>query len=288
MTIDILICTIDEGITSVPSCLMDKLDGVGYVVSFQYTDTKYLSLVPELLKSREDVFLTCLEGRGLSANRNNAIAHAKADFCIIADDDCRYTPERLEMMKDAFLRHKSADMLMFQSLGPDGELLRPYPSCSFNMHCPPKGYYPISIDLAFRRESMDDILFDTRFGLGSPFMGCGEEGVWVETAKRMGKTVLYVPQPLAQTMEIPKSGRGIFHDSKKLFGYGALSYFVYGFSAILRCLKYVVLNAPSHQVSIIGAYKGMLKGIFYIMRDGRKIDKEKMVVRKKGKKQWQI
>jgi len=288
MTIDILICTIDDGITSVPSCLMDEEEGVGYVVSFQYTDSKFLQLVPEVLRQRTDVTLTTLEGRGLSANRNNAIAHSQADICVISDDDCRYTPERLSKLKDAFARHEEADVLMMQALGPDGQLLRPYPECSFNMQCPPKGYYPISIDLAFKRECMVDIPFDTRFGLGSQYMEGGEEGVWVETAKRMGKNVLYVPQPLAQTMEHPKSGDAIFGNPRKLFAYGALSYFVYGPTAVLRCLKFAVVQAPRHQASVVAAFAGMLNGIFYIMRDGRKISKEKIVKKDKHQKQWRI
>ena len=288
MTIDILICTIDEGITAVPSCLMEKMEGVGYVVSFQYSDAKYLDFIPETLRNRDDVTLATLGGRGLSANRNNAMDHARADICVIADDDCRYTPERLNMLREAFDRHVEADVLMMQSLGPDGQLLRTYPECSFNLHCPPKGYYPISIDLAFRRENMMDIAFDERFGLGSKYMEGGEEGVWVETAKRMGKTVLYVPQPLAQTMEQPKSGDDIFDNPRKLFAYGALSYFVYGLTALLRCLKFAVIEAPRHHASVMNAYKGMLKGIRYIMRDGRKIEKDKIVKREKHQKQWRI
>ena len=288
MTVDILICTFNEGIASVPSCLMDEKDGVGYVVSFQYTDDKYLLMVPEELLTRKDVLLTSIKGRGLSANRNNAIAHSRADICVIADDDCRYTQERLSQMMEAFGRYEEADVLMLQSLGPDGSLLREYPDCSFNLQCPPKGYYPISIDLAFRRERMKDVGFDLRFGLGSERMTGGEEGVWVETAKRMGKTVLYVPQPLAQTTAYPKSGEQIFCEPKKLFSYGALSYFVYGASSILRCLKYAVLQAPKHQAPVVGSFINMLKGILYIMRDGRRIDKNKVVKRDKRQKQWRI
>ena len=77
MTVDILICTLNESIASVPSCLMDEKDGVGYVVSFQYTDDKYLLMVPEELLTRKDVLLTSIEGHGLSANRNNAITHSR-------------------------------------------------------------------------------------------------------------------------------------------------------------------------------------------------------------------
>lgn len=288
MTVDILICTLNEGITSVPLCLMEETEGVGYVVSMQYTDGKFLNSIPEALRTRKDVTVTTIEGRGLSANRNNAIAHSQADICVVADDDCRYTPERITDLIDAFNRHEEADVLMLQSLGPDGKLLRDYPECSFNMQCPPRGYFPISIDLAFRRERMADIAFDLRFGLGSERMTGGEEGVWVETAKRTGRTVLYVPQPLAQTLEVPKSGDRLFDNPRKLFSYGALSYFVYGLSSVVRCLKFAFLESSKHQAPLISAYGNMLKGILYIMHDGRIIDKDKIVKRDKKLKQWKI
>ena len=50
MTLDILICTIDEGIEKVPKVLMPPRDGVRYVVSMQYTQKTMKERVPAVLK----------------------------------------------------------------------------------------------------------------------------------------------------------------------------------------------------------------------------------------------
>ena len=52
MTIDILICTIDNGIKRIPHMLMPPQEGISYVVSMQYTDKAYLDLIPDVLKER--------------------------------------------------------------------------------------------------------------------------------------------------------------------------------------------------------------------------------------------
>ena len=71
--IEVLICTVDEGIRRVPDVLSPTVRGdVRYLVSFQYTDKKWLEAVPEMLKRRADVKIVALAGRGLSVNRNHA------------------------------------------------------------------------------------------------------------------------------------------------------------------------------------------------------------------------
>jgi hypothetical protein len=80
MTLDILICTIDEGILRVPEVLMSPRGDVRYVVSMQWTSPRagrkdeeveesLLEQVPEVLREREDVTLTFLEGKGLSREK---------------------------------------------------------------------------------------------------------------------------------------------------------------------------------------------------------------------------
>ena len=89
--IDVLICTIDAGITRVPKVLLEHMEGVRYVVSMQYTEEHFLQQVPEVLKERTDVELCYLQGRGLSRTRNMALSHVTSDVLLIADDDERLT-----------------------------------------------------------------------------------------------------------------------------------------------------------------------------------------------------
>ena len=71
MTLEILICTIDEGINRVADMLLPQATGLRYLVSWQQTG-KVAPMVPARLR-RPDVHVFTLQGNGLSHNRNNAL-----------------------------------------------------------------------------------------------------------------------------------------------------------------------------------------------------------------------
>ena len=92
MTLQLLICTFNDGIKRIPDLLLPPIDGVEYLVSWQQADDFTPHELPEEIADRSDVEVTTLPGLGLSRNRNNCFLHASADICLICDDDCRYTP----------------------------------------------------------------------------------------------------------------------------------------------------------------------------------------------------
>jgi len=270
-TVDILICTIDDGIKDVPSCLMDFNPSINYIVSWQQTDGHSNDECPIELTERKDVAVSRLRGRGLSRNRNNAISKSKSEICIIADDDCRYTYDRIKRLMELYESNSDTDAIVMKSIGPDGKLLRNYPDKSFNLKNPPKGYYPISIDITFRRKNVCDIKFDERFGLGSEKMNSGEEGAWIESLLRHNKKVEYFPFPLAQTVDNPKSGKEIYKDAVKLFSNGSLLYYVYGIMAIPRSIKYSLSTALEGKGNAFFIFRNQMRGIFYMMKEGRNL-----------------
>lgn len=73
MSIDVLICSLNKGIVRVDEVMLPPRSDVHYIVSYQYTDERYLDLIPESLSQREDVTLYKYNGQGLSANRNLAM-----------------------------------------------------------------------------------------------------------------------------------------------------------------------------------------------------------------------
>lgn len=100
MTLQLLISTLGrEGIGRVDRMSLPRVPGVSYLVSWQMPEGE----VPEELK-RDDLKIVTMSGRGLSRNRNNALAAADGDLLMIADDDCHYTAGRLQAVVD-FLRH---------------------------------------------------------------------------------------------------------------------------------------------------------------------------------------
>ena len=115
ITIEVLICTINKGIVRVLDNLIPQRENVKYIVSYQYTDERYLELVPKALVERKDVFFTKQKGKGLSKNRNFALSLAKGDVIIFADDDARFSEEGFNVVEQTFELHPELDVAFFQS-----------------------------------------------------------------------------------------------------------------------------------------------------------------------------
>lgn len=182
MTLELLICTIDEGIHRLEGLLLPPRADVRYLVSWQYTGT--CPLVPDWLHSREDVRVEMLPGRGLSRNRNHALAHATGDILKICDDDEQWTEAYFDNILTTYRRHPEYDLVHFQAIGP------------------PKKYPPefvTSFEMTLRRTSLGALRFDERFGLGSEFLCAGEEDVFMHDARQAGLCIHYEPKPICQT-----------------------------------------------------------------------------------------
>ena len=190
MTLQLLISTLDDGINRVAAMLLPQHEGLEYLISWQHTDGKELDVPHEL--QRDDVLVHHLAGRGLSRNRNNCIEHATADVCLIADDDCRYTIEQLQAVIDTFKAHPQVDIATFQYSG-EGDT-KCYPQCEADLQTFPKGYYVSSIEIAFRRTSVQHrVWFNENFGLGTEPFHCGEEHLFIQDALATGLKCHYYP-----------------------------------------------------------------------------------------------
>ena len=61
------------------------------------------AVLPEILKDRKDVAVFRLDKKGLSNNRNNAIANCTGDIVFLSpDDDLEYYPEGIVRIRRAF------------------------------------------------------------------------------------------------------------------------------------------------------------------------------------------
>lgn len=267
MTIDILICTIDEGIGGIGEVLMSPIPSVHYVVSVQYT-TSSAPEIPAVLAERSDVTVTTQEGRGLSRNRNNALQHATGDVVVIADDDCRYTPEAINCIRKAYLQHTAADAVCFMAASYDGAPFKHYPAETFSyaVACR-QGYYPTSFELTFRRESLerDGLSFDEHFGLGAE-LPAGEEEVFLADAEREGWTVIFVPECIVRT-DPATTGARFLSDSRLQQTKGAVFRRRFGTTeALWRTLKEVAHHLVFNHVNPLPIAFNMLRGIWTKLR----------------------
>lgn len=268
MTIDILICTIDDGVSGVSQVLMPPTPDVHYVVSMQHTrplgECAEWGRALDVLRQRSDVTVTTLEGRGLSRNRNNALQHAAADVIVIADDDCRYTPEAVAAIREAYEAYLDADVLCFEAIGFDGRPLKHYPSKSMNYaDACREGYSPASVELAFRRDCFGryGVRFDERFGLGSEFPA-SEEFVLLHDIDQAGGCIFFVPQVIVST-DAATTGQRFLRDARLQVTKGAAFRRCYGVpSALWRTLKEGSYHLVYNHANPLPIWLNMLRGIW--------------------------
>lgn len=151
--ISVLICTLNDRIMHVPRILQQECEDVHYVVSFQYTNDMFLDMIPDELRTRHDVTLLMLTESGLSLNRNNALRACPTPYAVIADDDTVYTPKILNEIVATFDTDPALDIVAF-------------------------GDNRLAFRISIRTPQ-----FDTRFGLGSEYLSCGEEEVMLHQAQ---------------------------------------------------------------------------------------------------------
>lgn len=196
--------------------------------------------------------------KGLSKSRNAAIFNAKAEICLIADNDVYYGDETFEKVRNAFLKYPEADILTFKIETPDGEPFKSYRENFFwhNKHSVAK---VSSIEIAFRRKSIvqNRILFDENFGLGSRF-ATGEEYIFLRDALKKGLKAAFVPEVIVYHPK--ESSGGQFNNIELIEAKGAMIRRVFGISGYLVCMIFCLKKFRYSQYGFLTFLKTILKG----------------------------
>ena len=262
MTLEVLICTIDNGISQIPQLLLPHIDGVSYLVSWQHSTHDEITAPDEL--SRDDVKVVHLQGRGLSRNRNNAMRNATADICLIADDDCTYRPEYFASIIDTFKNDTTLDLATFRMKHSyEGKA---YPKHSFNLKHFERGYYITSFEIAFRRSAIQGKLwFNEMFGLGAPVLQSGEENIFIIDAIKLGLNCSFFPIVIVEHNHPTTSSSRVCNPGV-IMAEGAYIHIAYPFTQIPRLLlKAKRLNA-SNNLGFFTNLKHLIKGINYYLK----------------------
>lgn len=258
-TIDILICTIGKRINRVPDILLPPEDGISYIVSHQ-TDGHYD--YPQAMFFRSDVKVFQISGRGLSANRNNAISHSTADLMVISDDDTTLNSVYLQGLRKFSLQHPDTDIFTMMVSTPSGDLLHYYPTKSFRYPHVPKGFYYNSNEIVIRKSSRIP-QFDTRFGLGAERLQMGEEEIFIYDCYKKGLHVEYHPYILQTIPNITTSSNYSttfsLQESK-----GAVLTILHGRIMATARIIYTAFTMR-HKIPFVKHVKNMFAGMRYIL-----------------------
>lgn len=270
MTLEILICSLNKGIVRVQDVLLPPCADVRYIVSYQYTDERYLDLIPKALRKREDVSVYTYKGQGLSANRNLALSKATADIIMYADDDAHLTEELPQTVMRHFEEDETLDVAFFCASTYTGKPLKTYPENDFDVLAMPTGYTISALEMACRRTSVQGkIRFDERFGLGTKFLVCGEEEIWLEDALRAGLKMHYYPEKIVETSTMLKKSL-IYVDPGVQRSRGAIAYYMHGSAAWWRCFCYAVSSTRHGYCHFFPFFRHLCEGIRYMKHTKRK------------------
>lgn len=267
MTIEVLICSFNKGIVKIDEVLMPPRSDVRYIVSYQYTDERYLDLIPKALSERSDVHIYKYKGQGLSNNRNQALSHATGDIVLYADDDTRLSADAFDTILSVFANHPDVDVALFQISSYIGRLLKEYPEKPTPLHYP-LPYHVSTIEMAFRREKVQGkVRLDERFGLGTKFLTSGEEEIWLYDAVRTGLSLHFFPFKIAETSMMLQQSL-LFVDAGVQRSLGAQTYYIHGHTAWFRCFRFALRSTLKGYCHFVPMLRHLLEGVKYIKTTG--------------------
>lgn len=266
MTLDILICSINKGIVKIEDILLPPKKEIRYIISYQYTDERYLDLIPAGLKRRDDVTLYQYKGQGLSANRNLAMEKATADYIMFADDDTRIHTDILQTVQKVFMEHPNLDIAFFKASTYTGKSLKNYPDDAYDITELPTDYSISTIEMVCKRLSIKGkIRFDERFGLGTKFLTCGEEDIWMVDALRNQLKMRFFPIKTVETSTMLKKSL-IYVDAGVQRSHGAFTYYLYGRRAWWICFCFALKSASERLCHFWPMMRHLTEGIRYMRK----------------------
>lgn len=197
--------------------------------------------------------------RGLSKSRNLAIEAAKADICLLADEDEYFVDNCEEIIIKAFSEIKEADIITFD--------LNNYPSKLKNKIYKLWKYETlrvVSCQIAFRREKIIKygLKFDVRLGSGSG-NGAGEENKFLLDCYNKGLKIYHYPACIAALKESQSTWfKG--YDEKFFYQRGMVTRYYLGFFVSSFYALYYVWVKRNYYRGCINTKKALLatfKGI---------------------------
>lgn len=239
--LQVMICTYGrEGLERVAAGAHPPVDGVEYMISCQdYPGNEAYSLPKALLRDDFRIFTT--NTKGLSVNRNIALANATAPLLLISDDDVDYTAEGLRAIIDAFNRYPDIDILTFRYVS--ASHVKSYPKHTCSLAVQVKECFMTSFEIAFRRKSVQGrIWFNQNFGIGATFP-FGEEDIFLRDCLDAGLKGIFEPVTIARHDGPTTSGRNLMLSTRPMTK-GAVFMRLHPYDWPLRMMTHAIREIP--------------------------------------------
>lgn len=272
MTLDLAMATWrPDALQRIDLAQLPEVDGVRYVISWQQHGD---APIPPAFAARTDITIVRTDAAGLSANRNNAIAHCSSDFILNADDDMAYDAKALAKLLDIFTRRSDLDLIMCQYADADGNPAKDYPVLAEDItQKMPRGLWCGTIELAFNRHGrLADLHFEQRIGPGTEPITSGEDEYFMLQARRRRARCRFVPLLIGRHLGTPHAARHRLPDGQ-LRSFGFYIAAAYPGSDLLRILLKALRLCCARQASMHRAISQMLAGRRFYRQNFRKTQK---------------
>ena len=198
--------------------------------------------------------------RGLTRSRNMAIRKARADVCLLCDDDEEFVPGYEEKILAAYERLPQADVIIFKMVN------RPpsFPDRVMELKFP-KTLKVSSWQISFRRERLlaSGVRFDELLGAGTG-NGAEEELKFLTDCRKAGLRIFYVPVEIASVAQSQSTWFKGF-DAAFFENRGATTRYILGLPlASVYALYYLVKKRSMYRADISAgqAARAIFRGIW--------------------------
>lgn len=199
--------------------------------------------------------------KGVGLNRNNALMRAKADFCIIADDDMVFQNNYEQIVCKYFEENKDVDVLIFNIIEeiPKRYIIKKKFRVSY------RNYMRFgAARIVIKRSSIlkKNILFNLNFGGGTKY-SAGEDTLFLHECLKKGLKILAIPDSIAKLEENRPSTWFSGYNEKYFRDRGALYAAITPCFAKLLGIQFLLRHQKmfKKQISLNSAYKLMELGI---------------------------
>lgn len=197
--------------------------------------------------------------RGLTKSRNQAIRNAKADVCLICDDDETFIPDYEHRILNAYEELPEADLIIFKIANRPSSFKDKVMRLRFPMTMKVSSW-----QISFRRERLlqSGVFFDELLGAGSG-NGAEEELKFLLDCERAGLKIFYVPELIASVAQEKSTWFDGFNETF-FENRGATTKYILGSGlAFVYALYYIIRKRPLYQSNItpMRAFRAIMKGI---------------------------